>query len=78
VRLFIVYQDKNIKYFNISKKEVKIINANLTIVKDENPESPVNITHSLSKQTKKFFSKFLIVLIKFKKDKKKLKCVLHN
>jgi hypothetical protein len=44
VRLFIVYQDKNIKYFNISKKEVKIITTKLTVVKGKNLKLPVNIT----------------------------------
>ena len=44
----------------------------------QNLKEPVNITPSLSKQTKYTAKKYLTILQKKSKYKKKLKCMLHN
>ncbi|WP_264552555.1 hypothetical protein [Flavobacterium sp. N2038] len=76
--LFIVYQDKNIKYFNISKKLVTNLRVDLTVINSENLPVPVNITVSLSKENDFFFHKKLIIFQKKQKNKKKALKNLDN
>ncbi len=69
--LFIVYQDKNIKYFNISKKLVTNLRVDLTVINGVNLPMPINITVSLSKENEIIFHKKLIIFQKKQKNKKK-------
>jgi hypothetical protein len=71
VGLFIVYQDKNIKYFNISKKLVTNLRVDLTVINGVNLPMPINITVSLSKENEIIFHKKLIIFQKKQKNKKK-------